>query len=119
MARKTVVRLVDDLDGSDAVETVVFGIDNRTYEIDLNATHAAALRESYAPYLRSARKVGRPGVSPRGARGGRPTATTPSAGGGDYDPRAVRIWAAAHGIAVAPRGRIPSGVIAQFRAAGN
>lgn len=51
MARRTVVRLVDDLDGSEAVETVVYGIDGRLWEIDLNAENARDLRDVLAPYL--------------------------------------------------------------------
>ena len=46
MAQRTQVILVDDIDGSEATQTVTFGIDGVTYEIDLNEEHAAALRES-------------------------------------------------------------------------
>ena len=38
--RQTIVSLVDDLDGSDADQTVTFGIDGRSYEIDLSAANA-------------------------------------------------------------------------------
>lgn len=51
MARRTVVRLVDDIDGSDATETVVYGLDGRLWEIDLSAENAADLRDVLAPYL--------------------------------------------------------------------
>ncbi len=51
MARRTVVRLVDDLDGGDATETVVYGLDGRWWEIDLNAENARDLRDVLAPYL--------------------------------------------------------------------
>lgn len=46
MAQKTQVILVDDVDGSEANQTVTFALDGVTYEIDLNDEHAAALRES-------------------------------------------------------------------------
>ena len=36
MAQKVHITLEDDLDGGDATETVAFGLDGRTYEIDLN-----------------------------------------------------------------------------------
>ena len=39
-------RLVDDLDGSEAAETVTFQVDFRGYEIDLNEEHAARLRDN-------------------------------------------------------------------------
>ena len=46
MARKTKIILVDDVDGSEATQTVGFALDGVSYEIDLNDEHAAALRES-------------------------------------------------------------------------
>ena len=48
MAQKTQVILVDDIDNGPATQTVTFGIDGVTYEIDLNDEHAAALREPLA-----------------------------------------------------------------------
>jgi hypothetical protein len=49
MAKETFERLVDDLDGSDATETVNFGVDGRQYCIDLNDAHARVLRDLLAP----------------------------------------------------------------------
>ena len=46
MARKTKIILVDDVDGSEATQTVSFALDGVSYEIDLNDSHSAALRES-------------------------------------------------------------------------
>ena len=40
MARRTVVMLTDDLDGSEATETVRFGLDGRDYEVDLSKKNA-------------------------------------------------------------------------------
>ena len=45
MAQKTQIILVDDIDGSEATQTVTFALDGVNYEIDLNDDHAAALRE--------------------------------------------------------------------------
>ncbi|MFD9547103.1 histone-like nucleoid-structuring protein Lsr2 [Nocardia salmonicida] len=43
MARKVIVSLVDDFDGtSEADETVTFGIDGVTYEIDLSPVDATS-----------------------------------------------------------------------------
>ena len=36
MAKKTVVLLEDDIDGSEATETLSFALDGSEYEIDLN-----------------------------------------------------------------------------------
>ncbi len=75
MAQTVIVKLTDDIDGGDAEETVVFGIDGKTYEIDLNKKNAAALRKAVAPFVDRARPAGRPGPSragqPRGGQGRR------------------------------------------------
>ena len=57
MAQKVNIVLVDDIDGSEAEETVTFGLDGTTYEIDLNSDNAQALRDSLSGYLGHARKV--------------------------------------------------------------
>lgn len=44
MVRKTTVQLVDDIDGSEAAETVSFGLDGNSYEIDLSEQRASSLR---------------------------------------------------------------------------
>ena len=62
MAQKTQVILVDDVDGSEANQTVTFALDGVSYEIDLNDEHAAALRESLEEWIGKARRTGGPGV---------------------------------------------------------
>ena len=37
MAQKVQILLLDDIDGTEASETVQFGLDGANYEIDLNA----------------------------------------------------------------------------------
>ena len=65
MAQKVNIVLVDDIDGSEATETVSFGLDGTTYEIDLNDANAAALRDALATYVGHGRKVG---AAPRRGR---------------------------------------------------
>ncbi len=114
MAQRTVTTLVDDIDGSEGTETVTFGLDGVTYEIDLNDAHAEDLREVLAPFVSVARKTS--GSSSRG----RATATAPKQrSGSDIDPKAVRAWADANGVSVSPRGRIKADVLEQYRAAGH
>jgi hypothetical protein len=67
MAQKVNVILVDDIDGSDAVETASFGLDGTQYEIDLNSGHAEELRELLDLYVKKARRV--TGSAGRGGRG--------------------------------------------------
>ncbi|WP_344428303.1 Lsr2 dimerization domain-containing protein [Pseudonocardia ailaonensis] len=50
-------RLLDDLDGSAASETVAFELDGRRYEIDLSTAHATELRAALAPFLRAGRQT--------------------------------------------------------------
>jgi hypothetical protein len=109
MARQTIVRLRDDIDGGEAAETVQFTWAGTAYEIDLSKEHAAAFGEAVAPYLRAARRV-RSGARRAGAsrRSARPATS---------DVSAVRTWALEHGYAVSSRGRLPANIIAAFNAA--
>ncbi|WP_343945404.1 Lsr2 dimerization domain-containing protein, partial [Pseudonocardia zijingensis] len=50
-------RLVDDIDGSDAVKTLSFALDGHSYEIDLSERHLDAFREAVAPFVTAARVV--------------------------------------------------------------
>ncbi len=111
MAQKVVTRLEDDIDGSEACETIVFGVDGQQYEIDLNEEHASDLREVLAPFISVARRVG-------GGRKGRSVAQKQRTGD-EIDPKAVRSWAEANGVKVSPRGRISADVVEQYKAAGN
>lgn len=101
MAQKVSIILVDDIDGGDASETVQFGLDGTTYEIDLSDTNAKALRDALSGYVGHARKVG------SGRRSNR------RAGGGDSpgsNAKEVRAWARENGHDVPERGRIPADV---------
>jgi hypothetical protein len=73
LAQGTEVHLIDDLDGKEIPagkgETVLFALDGTSYEIDLLAKNAAALRKTLATYVAAAR----PAKPPRGARRRRAT----------------------------------------------
>jgi len=108
MAQKVEVVLVDDIDGSEAVETIAFGLDGTQYEIDLNAGHARELRELAAPYIGKARRVTGPGRRPARSR---------SASVNGVNSERIREWAKARGIDVKDRGRVPAGLVAQYEMA--
>jgi hypothetical protein len=57
MAQKVQTFLIDDLDGSEAEGTVLFGLDGVHYEIDLSTDNAKALRTALARYTDAGRKV--------------------------------------------------------------
>ncbi|HET8599042.1 MAG TPA: Lsr2 family protein [Segeticoccus sp.] len=97
MAQRVQVLLVDDLDGGDAAETVTFALDGVTYEIDLNDTNAAQLREDFAEWIGHARRSG-----------GRRAAGRRRANGGAKrdDLNEIRDWGRKKGFKVSDRGRI-------------
>lgn len=67
MARHVTTRLVDDIDGSQAITTVSFSLDGDSYEIDLSESHLSALQQALAPFVNAARTVtgdGRPARTP-------------------------------------------------------
>jgi hypothetical protein len=57
VAQKVLVELVDDIDGTEAVETIKFGIDGQQYEIDLSNTHAKQMRKMLDKYASKGRKI--------------------------------------------------------------
>lgn len=59
MARQTVIRLVDDFDGTNADETLRLELDRTAYEIDLSEANADRLRQQLQPWIASARRVSR------------------------------------------------------------
>lgn len=111
MARIERVELIDDLDGSEAEETVGFSLDGINYELDLSQRNAEKLRKSMALYTEKARRAGM--VTAPGRRRRRPAASSPERG---YDPRAIRVWADQAGVPVSTRGRIRNDVVEQWRA---
>ena len=54
MAQVTETRLIDDLDGGNADESVNFTVDNNRYQMDLSEKNAARLREAGRPFLTEA-----------------------------------------------------------------
>jgi hypothetical protein len=106
MAQKVNIVLVDDIDESEAEETVSFGLDGKEYAIDLNSKNAGKLRDALAPYIGHARPVS--------GRTGRRAATR-SAGG--PAPAEIRAWARENGFDVPERGRVSSEVRDAYAAA--
>ena len=108
MAQRVVVQLTDDLSGADIPagrgETVTFSLDGRSFEIDLTAKNATALRKVLRPYIEAGRQSH--------VSGRRVVRTRVAA-----DTRTVKQWARANGYQVRDRGRIPNAVMAAFDAA--
>ncbi len=98
MTKKIHVHLVDDLDASEASETLRFEVDGRPYEIDLSSHNAQKFRAEIAPYIRHARRV----VSHVRRRG--------RAGSGPGRPRAGAQAAPLSGVAAGERAAAPAGL---------
>ena len=108
MAQRVNIVLEDDLDGSEADETVSFALDGTTYEIDLSADNAAKLRDALAPYVGHGRRAsGRRAPARSGGGSSR-------SGGAKRDLADVREWARANGHKVSDRGRISAEIQAAY-----
>ncbi|MFH5231299.1 histone-like nucleoid-structuring protein Lsr2 [Antrihabitans spumae] len=105
MAKKVTVTLIDDLDGeASADETVEFGIDGVSYEIDLSSTNAAKLRSQLDLWVSSARKVSGRRRTPKPAIVASGTKSRVSVD--REQSAAIREWARRNGHKVSARGRI-------------
>lgn len=129
----------DDLDGSDADETVSLTFDGVEYEIDLSTHNADALREFLAPYCERAFKKHRVKRT-RTTTAATTTAAAPAASStaqqkkrNDLDLRGqeahacriddpkqrrlIREWARENGYAVSHRGYVPAAIQEAYREA--
>lgn len=110
MAQIREIRLIDDLDGKAADETVEFGIDGKTYEIDLSEANAGKLRDALAAYVAAARRAS-------GGRRRSPAGSAPANRRQSVDReqnQAIRDWARKRGMKVSDRGRIPAEVLEAY-----
>jgi hypothetical protein len=95
VASRVVTLLTDDLDGSEAEETISFCLEGFSYEIDLSKAHAQDLRDALEPYVKAGRRTGRDS-----RRRGRASATN-----GDLT-KAIRDWAKSQKMDISDRGRV-------------
>jgi hypothetical protein len=104
MASIVSVVVTDDIDGSEGAETVSFGVDGVTYEIDLAEINRAKMAEAMSPYVGAARKVGL-----RRTRTGAGRQATMR-----VDRAEIRAWAKEQGLKVSERGRISAEIMQQY-----
>src|SRR3954471_21696228 len=112
MAQRVNVVLVDDIDGTDAAETISFAMDGVDYEIDLSEKHAADLRDAVSVYVGHARRTG-------GRRKGRGRSSSNSGGSGGSGASAadIRAWPRETGWEVPERARVSAEVREAYAAA--
>ena len=106
MAQQLISTLVDDIDGTEADETISFALDGTSYEIDLSEKNAKALRKALGHWTERARTSGRPARTRQRL-----------ASAGDSRNAEIRAWAHSNGHDVPARGRIPQRVVTAFDAA--
>ncbi len=111
MAQRVQVILVCDLheDETPGTETVQFGLDGASYEVDVCDQHARQLRDSFAPYVGVGRRAPGRSSSPGGRRRGRRS--------GSGEAARIREWAREQGLPVPERGRIPADLAERYAAA--
>lgn len=116
MAQKISVQMLDDIDGSEATQTVPFALDGVSYEIDLSDDNAARLRDELAVYVGAGQRIGgrkiRLATGQSAAEGGSTTTTADRERN-----RQIRVWAQENGYEVAERGRLSSEIVAAYEAA--
>jgi hypothetical protein len=104
VAQKVQVLLVDDVDGSEASESISFGFEGTNYELDLSDKNAQKLRDELA-WVKAARRTG--------------DTRRPTKRSSNVDLKAPRAWAASNKIQLSNRGRVSERVMDQYKAAGN
>ena len=115
MARREIVVLQDDLDGSEEnVRTVRFGFEGANYEIDLGPANFDKLAKALAPFVEAARKE-----SARRAPAPATKVKSMSAAEQRAFNQRVREWAKSQKQKVSERGRVPAKLIEAYHAAGN
>ena len=118
MAQRTQVLLTCDVHDGDAeaVETVLFTVEDQSYECELCDAHLAEFRDAMEIWSSHSRPAGRSRGGPTAGRAkpSRSTRGRPSDGPSTAD---VREWARAEGIPVSSRGRVPAELHAAYQAA--
>ncbi|MBV7296099.1 Lsr2 family protein [Corynebacterium sp. TAE3-ERU12] len=111
MARKEIIRYIDDIDGStlddDQRKVVRFGFNNQDYVLDLSPANAAKFEEVLKPYVEAATPVDPQPKQRRGSKSNNATRTRN---------RIIRQWAKNNGFDVADRGALSKSIIEKYEA---
>ncbi len=112
MAKITTVTLVDDIDGTEADETIEFAYRGKGYKIDLSEGNAKEFDGAVAGFIESATSLGRVVI---GGRSVIPTSGRKPSVDKEQN-QAIREWARKRGLKVSDRGRIPGEVLDAYHA---
>ena len=122
MAKREIVELTDDIDGSSIAdgsgETIDFSVNGVDYRIDLKDKNAREFHRKLDYYIEHAERVGgRKRSAHSAAILDAAAAAAKSAKSDPEQTRAIREWANANGHQVSDRGRIPAAIVEAFHAA--
>ncbi len=112
MAQRTRIELIDDLDGSEAEESIEFCLDGVQYSIDLSDENAEKLREALSEFIDAGTRLG-------GRRKRKPATSGRAGTPGAVDreqTKAIREWARNQGYEISDRGRIPRQIVQEYHA---
>lgn len=116
MATQIIKKLLDDLDGGDADETMHFSFDGSAYKIDLSTKNAKKFRELMSQYQEAAERIGRQAIPPQPVRNTYSAAKPSGSTAVDREQnKAIREWANKNGYELAERGRIPQHIMDAFQ----
>ena len=114
MAEVTITRLIDDLDGGEATQKVLLGLNGEWRALDLSDKNHATLVKSLEKFWDAATPVRGQSAGP--ARQRRNQGPARAAADRGYDITQLREWAAEKGVSVPARGRIAGSTVEQFQA---
>jgi hypothetical protein len=101
------VVLTDDLDGSEATQTLNYTVDDQDYEIDLSEENIQRFHEALEPFVSKSRPVERRFIPTPTRR----TGQRRSGGSRRDDIPQIRAWAESQGMDVSARGRVKKEII--------
>lgn len=113
VAEETITRLIDDLDGSDATQKVLLGLNGEWRALDLSDKNHASLMKGIEKFWDAAMPV-KGSAAPTRRRQSAGSAKAKADRG--YDIAMLREWAAENKIPVPSRGRIAGSIVERFQA---
>ncbi|MFF1693055.1 Lsr2 family protein [Streptomyces sp. NPDC058257] len=112
MAQTVRVRLVDDLDGGEAHETVTFSFEGKPREIELSHENAVKFRRFMQPYMDASRPARADNIAAKGAPAApaksAPVPQTLTQAQQREEAASIREWCEKHHLPVNKLGRIPT-----------
>jgi hypothetical protein len=108
VASKILVKKVDDIDGSDAVDTIRLGLDGKEVDIDLNEDRVNEVRAFLDPYMRAGQPV---------KASGRARRSTPKQVRSKEETLAIRQWGRSNGFTVSDSGALKKDLLDAYEAA--